>query len=246
MSKKWKEIALRVLIAIPLYGLGFLALYKAPLWCWVLYVGVIGVSVASEVFWRLNTSVNTYKAYPHCVGLLISAFISVSVLVQLGTNDKGRAIIALVAITVMVFDTMSMLSGWIWPSKWNKQITPKESKGKTWAGFIGGVVFTLVLGTFLYRYIDSNHTGLPSSLWFFVTLSVIPIVAFIGDLNESMAKRRLYRYVRNPNMPSWPMLDQGGIKDFSRSLGPHGGFSDRFDAMFMVFTVLGPFWLWMI
>lgn len=81
------------------------------------------------------------------------------------------------------------------------------SPNKTWEGTIGGIIFTLLLGFIIGKYINEGNT-------FFWVISAIIIApgSIFGDLLESLFKRSL------------------NIKDTGTILPGHGGILDRFDA----------------
>ena len=81
------------------------------------------------------------------------------------------------------------------------------SPNKTWEGTIGGIVFTLLLGFIIGKYINEGNT-------FFWVISAVIIApgSIFGDLLESLFKRSL------------------NIKDTGTILPGHGGILDRFDA----------------
>ena len=97
-----------------------------------------------------------------------------------------------------------------------ERISPK----KTWEGFIGGAVFTLLAAWGASHWIsDFSQTQ-----WVALAL-VASVFGTLGDLVESMLKRSL------------------GIKDSGSLLPGHGGLLDRFDAF--IFAI--PFyWLALI
>lgn len=81
------------------------------------------------------------------------------------------------------------------------------SPNKTWEGTIGGIIFTLLLGFIIGKYINEGNT-------FFWVISAVIIApgSIFGDLLESLFKRSL------------------NIKDTGTILPGHGGILDRFDA----------------
>ncbi len=85
-----------------------------------------------------------------------------------------------------------------------ERISPK----KTWEGFIGGIVFTLVAAYFIHQYTQVGSL----TLWLGAGLTV-SVFGTIGDLVESMLKRNV------------------DIKDSGSLLPGHGGVLDRFDAV---------------
>ena len=91
---------------------------------------------------------------------------------------------------------------------------PRISPKKTWEGFIGGTVFTVLLALILSRIFGQ----LPATDWLVISL-LISAFSPLGDLVESMLKRSLR------------------LKDSGRLLPGHGGVLDRFDG----FIFLLPF-----
>jgi phosphatidate cytidylyltransferase len=85
-----------------------------------------------------------------------------------------------------------------------ERISPK----KTWEGFIGGIVFTIIAGIVIH-----SITGIASlPVWIGAAL-LVSVFGTIGDLVESMLKRNV------------------DIKDSGSILPGHGGVLDRFDAV---------------
>ena len=84
------------------------------------------------------------------------------------------------------------------------------SPNKTWEGFVGGVVFALLIAINLERYFGS----LEKWQWASVAI-IIGVFGTLGDLVESMLKRSL------------------GVKDSGHILPGHGGLMDRFDGLLL-------------
>lgn len=89
-----------------------------------------------------------------------------------------------------------------------KEISPK----KTIEGFAGGLILTIVVSLILSIYVQ--HL---TPIQWIIYGSMVSISSTIGDLFESMIKRRY------------------GVKDSGILLPGHGGFLDRFDAF--LFTI---------
>lgn len=108
-------------------------------------------------------------------------------------------------------DMMAYFTGrWLGSRPLYKAISPN----KTIEGFIGGLILTVLFSLILSIYI--RH--LSPIQWIFFGF-IISCIATIGDLFESMIKRRY------------------GVKDSGSSLPGHGGFLDRFDAFIFVLPV---------
>lgn len=92
----------------------------------------------------------------------------------------------------------------IWPAK----LCPKISPKKSWAGFIGGLLFACLAGAIL------NWTGLLAlpMLHCVALAAVMHVFGVFGDLFESLWKRG------------------AGVKDSGSIIPGHGGLLDRFDS----------------
>ena len=99
--------------------------------------------------------------------------------------------------------------------KMNERISPK----KTWEGFIGGFVFSIIVSTvFALVCALTDHPILPifdtQHLYFVIVISIlIPLISDVGDFVFSSVKRTF------------------GVKDFSNLLPGHGGVLDRIDSL---------------
>ncbi len=93
------------------------------------------------------------------------------------------------------------------------KLWPRVSPKKSWEGFFGGLIFTAIAAVFL----GPRMTGLPIvPLWGWIVFGIVlTLSAVAGDLVESAFKRRV------------------GVKDSGTIIPGHGGFLDRFDAMFL-------------
>ncbi|WP_223827698.1 phosphatidate cytidylyltransferase [Hymenobacter armeniacus] len=95
------------------------------------------------------------------------------------------------------------------------KMAPKISPGKTWEGWAGGFVMTLIVGWaigFMLPDLPLAHR--------LVAAGVVAVFAPLGDLAESMLKRSV------------------GVKDSGSIMPGHGGLLDRFDAFLLVLPVL--------
>jgi phosphatidate cytidylyltransferase len=102
-----------------------------------------------------------------------------------------------------------------------RRIAPVISPGKTWAGFLGGVLITCVLAAMLARWLTPWHPLVAMIAGF-----LIAVTGFLGDLNISGIKRA------------------AGVKDSGNLLPGQGGILDRIDSLtfaaptFYLFVVL--------
>jgi phosphatidate cytidylyltransferase len=95
------------------------------------------------------------------------------------------------------------------------KLAPAVSPGKTWEGFVGAVITTMVVaGVGAPLIVADLSVGRAMALG-----ALVAVVATVGDLAESAIKRSL------------------GIKDLGRLLPGHGGMMDRVDAMLFTLPV---------
>lgn len=117
------------------------------------------------------------------------------------------------------------------------RITPVISPNKTWEGFAGGMLVTIVIALAIAPWLTSlNQQAGPLMVPAFVRMWVVPVLVamllatagFFGDINMSAIKRDV------------------GVKDGSRLLPGMGGIIDRVDSLTMtapVFVVFLTWWL---
>lgn len=95
---------------------------------------------------------------------------------------------------------------------------PRISPKKTWEGFFGGLIFTLIASILFWKYCNSffGMTVFHANIITWLGLAAI-VVAFgtWGDLVESMIKRNLQ------------------IKDSGKIIPGHGGILDRIDSLLL-------------
>jgi phosphatidate cytidylyltransferase len=131
-----------------------------------------------------------------------------SVLLHADTQVLGLMLFAFFAI-LWTNDSMAYVSGMLLgKNRLFERISPKKS----WEGFIGGLLFSLLVGFIVF--VISNEFS-----WYFWLgyALIISLSATFGDLLESLMKRN------------------SGIKDSGNILPGHGGVLDRFDGAIMAF-----------
>jgi phosphatidate cytidylyltransferase len=92
-----------------------------------------------------------------------------------------------------------------------ERISPKKS----WEGFFGGMILTLLVARLFSGWLGVADTA----GWMFIAV-IISIAGTLGDLIESMLKRSL------------------GFKDSGTIMPGHGGFLDRFDSVVVAFPLV--------
>ncbi len=118
--------------------------------------------------------------------------------------DVGTAVLLTVIFGTWAGDTMAYFTGKFFGST---PMAPVLSPKKTWEGFAGGAISTVLLVVFIGLY---TPLGAADSL---ILGAVIAVAGPLGDLFESLVKRDVQ------------------IKDSGRGIPGHGGVLDRFDAL---------------
>jgi len=107
---------------------------------------------------------------------------------------------------------MNDVGGYLVGSKWGRRkIAPSISPGKSWEGFLGGMILALA-AAFLLTHVWPDIKA--EYAWFLGIF--VPFFALAGDLYESSLKRA------------------SGVKDSGSVMPGHGGFLDRFDSFLFV------------
>lgn len=98
------------------------------------------------------------------------------------------------------------------------KLLERVSPGKTWEGWIGGTILTLVVAYVLSIYLQD----LAVYQWLGIG-AIVSVFGVLGDLVESLLKRSL------------------GVKDSGTLLPGHGGILDRFDSLIMAIPFIVAF-----
>lgn len=104
----------------------------------------------------------------------------------------------------------------------NRRLCERISPKKSWEGFLGGVLFSVLAG-FIFSLYFFNLTAME---WMGLA-GVTVLAGTLGDLFESLIKRTV------------------GVKDSGTLLPGHGGMLDRFDAAFFALPVAFSY-LWLL
>ena len=127
-------------------------------------------------------------------------------------------------VLIWISDTMAYVCGrFFGKHKLWERISPK----KTWEGFIGGFIFTVVAGGMIANWILYNRHDYSQELKWICVAAVISVSGMLGDLVESLFKRSI------------------NVKDSGTILPGHGGILDRFDALLLA-TPFALFTYWVL
>ena len=142
--------------------------------------------------------------------VLVPAAVALGRLVAL--EPDGRTLLFFLLLLIAAADIGAYFGG----RRFGRhKLAPRVSPGKTWEGFVAGL-----LGAGVVAVAGARVFGFPTLPWLAVCL-LVALVSVVGDLAESMFKRRV------------------GLKDSSALLPGHGGVLDRVDSL----TAAGPVFL---
>ncbi|KQT24251.1 phosphatidate cytidylyltransferase [Chryseobacterium sp. Leaf405] len=160
---------------------------------------------ASELYFDSGKLIFTviYVALPFSFALGLPKFSSF--------DNKFSLEVLFLFILIWSSDTFAYLTGKFFGKH---KMAPKISPKKTWEGYIGGVVLTLILAYFIEQY----HPDLRGN-WIVVGF-LVAAFAPVGDLVESQLKRNF------------------GVKDSGNIIPGHGGVLDRLDSFLIVVPVV--------
>lgn len=175
----------------------------------MLYVLVRGAPKFALPWWAAILAAVAY------VGLLGSYFVLLRDL-----DDDGHWVFWAV-LSTWGTDTCAYTAGKLFG---RHKMAPGISPGKTWEGTIGALVGGLAVVVALNWALD-----LPVSTGEAVLLGVmLPVVAVVADLGESVLKR------------------SAGVKDTSELVPGHGGFLDRLDSLLFTVPLVYYFAVWVV
>lgn len=186
---------------------------------------VVVAYVLAGAFWFLAIPVWLNKKWPVSGfgGLIVGVvvlFPTWLAMVQLRT--LGAAPLLAIFAVVWMADVAAYFSG---KAFGKHKLAPTISPGKTLEGAAGAVIGVVIYGIVLQQLYSIELMSLP--LWV-LTLVGVTVVSIVGDLYESLLKRK------------------AGIKDSSNVLPGHGGVLDRIDSLTSTLPIVALFWLLLI
>lgn len=190
----------------PLLIISGLSLYLIAWWRGDngLFVALPVVAIINLI-WLLKKGSSEYasRASASILTLLYLGLLP-SFIFLLARDSDGFALISILVILVGVNDTFAYIAGVLLGKH---KMAPRLSPKKSWEGFFGGLVATVIASSAAFHYL------LERSWWIGALMGLVGVIAAtFGDLIESALKRDF------------------GIKDMSSFLPGHGGMLDRLDS----------------
>ena len=189
------------------------AFYVVIMWLGVSYepsfrvlFTILGIVSIYEM-WKLRNGKSKFLAFAY----VLIPFILIQLIVTKEDQQNWNSnLILFMFILTWTFDTFAYLFG----VRFGKhKIMPSISPKKSWEGFGGGFVFSIIASYLLYSFFFKfEDIRIP----LIISISIIlPFTATLGDFIESHYKR------------------EAGVKDSGNLIPGHGGILDRMDA-FMI------------
>ena len=176
-----------------------------------LLFAILGIISIYEM-WRLRKGKSKFLALLY---ILLPFF-----LIQLfGMKDSNYpntafdpSLILLILVLTWTFDTFAYLFGVTFGKH---KIIPSISPKKSWEGFAGGFIFTIITAYIISEYLSTLNLEI-----IIVTSILLPFTATLGDFIASFYKR------------------QAGVKDSGNLIPGHGGILDRMDAFMITIPMI--------
>jgi phosphatidate cytidylyltransferase len=146
--------------------------------------------------------------------------------VALRQLDHGLELVILAVFTTFACDTSAFFVGRAWG---RHHMAPAISPHKTWEGAIRGFVGAVAAALALRSLLSLGDWSLPLNYVEAIGVGcLIGVVAQLGDLLESLLKRR------------------AGVKDSGNLIPGHGGVLDRIDSLVFTGVIVYYFVLWVV
>ncbi|MDR2026350.1 MAG: phosphatidate cytidylyltransferase [Prevotellaceae bacterium] len=202
--------------AIMLFALFYLKGYGLPVsgnCFWILTVPVAGIFIA-ELYARSQTPFSNISGILTGVIYVALPFSLTTELTMHEGNYDYRIFLALF-IYLWSNDVGAYCFGMIFGRGGKHKLFERISPKKSWEGFFGGIV-TSLLAAFILSSVWDDRYVFDRIHWFVLALTV-SLSGTFGDLVESMLKR------------------SAGVKDSGKIMPGHGGILDRFDSALFAF-----------
>lgn len=210
------RLAYVTLVAIVLWGAQQFATNVDSAMTMVLLLAVLWWLVGTVMVFRYRGAIGLSSG-DRMAGAVIGLLVLVPTWLALvhlhGNSQQGPARVLFLMVLIWGADSGAYFVG----RKWGRRkLAPHVSPGKSVEGVLGGMVTSTAIAMVGMVILDMPLT---SALWFIPLCFVVVAFSVIGDLFESLFKRRV------------------GVKDSGQILPGHGGVLDRIDSL----TTAAPF-----
>lgn len=162
---------------------------------------ILGFSLLKKKLFSFSILKNRFIGHFYLVGSLVIFFTMSNV-----TNSHNPLIVFSFLMLIWVSDSAAYVFGVNFGKRpLFKSVSPKKSV----EGFLGGIIFSIILSLFFHKYLNLDFTIIQ---WLIIGLLTSSLGA-LGDLVQSQFKR------------------EAGVKDSGKFLPGHGGLYDRMDSI---------------
>ena len=175
-----------------------------------LLFAILGIISIYEI-WKLRKGKSKFLALLY----ILLPFFLIQLFGRIDSNpitNFDSSLIMLILVLTWTFDTFAYLFGVTFGKH---KIMPSISPKKSWEGFAGGFIFTIITA-----YITSEYLSTLNIEIIIVTSLLLPFTATLGDFIASFYKR------------------QAGVKDSGNLIPGHGGILDRMDAFMITIPMI--------
>ena len=176
-----------------------------------LLFAILGIISIYEM-WRLRKGKSKFLALLY----ILLPFCLIQLFGMTDSNYPNTAfdpsLILLILVLTWTFDTFAYLFGVTFGKH---KIMPSISPKKSWEGFAGGFIFTIITAYIISEYISTLNLEI-----IIITSILLPFTATLGDFIASFYKR------------------QAGVKDSGNLIPGHGGILDRMDAFMITIPMI--------
>ncbi len=187
---------------------GLLAMFALGSIATFLWFMTVPPAHRSHLLQNISLTIFNMAWIPLLAGYLVA-------MLRVGSGSQGKTLVISVIALTFIYDTAAFLFGSIWGGTWvERPLAPNTSPKKSWEGFVGALVVTLIVAMVLMPSLVKAFTD--HKLDAALLGIVVGLAATFGDLAESLVKRDM------------------GIKDMGSVLPGHGGVLDRIDSLLFV------------
>ncbi|MFA7115751.1 MAG: phosphatidate cytidylyltransferase [Bacteroidales bacterium] len=158
---------------------------------------------------------DNYKIYPYLMNSVLYCAIPFSMTTIILFDSSNEYMLLSLFIILWSSDVGAYLFGMAFGQNGKHKLFPSISPKKSWEGYFGSLICSLLAGFLLYKY-DLINISFTSSL---IIAVLINVFGALGDLVESQLKRNF------------------GVKDSGKIMPGHGGLLDRFDGALLSFPI---------
>jgi phosphatidate cytidylyltransferase len=173
-------------------------------------LGLLALPIGAILATLLSLGRNSFLA---AAGVFYAGFPAVAAIWLRSDAALGLQAVIFLILIVATADTAAFLCGRLMGGP---LLNPRISPNKTWAGFIGALIASAIVGGLFWLAVPEG-----SVFRLAATGAALALVAQVGDLTESALKRRF------------------GAKDTGSILPGHGGVMDRVDGLFAAVAAAG-------